>query len=87
MLKERGAEKTGYRGCLTGALVGGIIGAIVVVYWSCQYTQTSAPGLPPTLLPVLFGFLGFLAGAIMGSVVMFLLDLVVRKRESEEDEF
>ena len=87
MLKERGVEKTGYRGCLTGALVGGVIGAAGVVYWSLEYSRQTATGLPPTLLPVVFGFIGFVAGAFLGSVVVFLADLVVRKRETEEDDF
>ena len=87
MLKERGAEKTGYRGCLMGALVGGIIGAAIVVYWSLQYTRVSTPALPSTLLPVLFGFIGFVVGAVLGSLMVFLVDLVIRKREIEEDEF
>lgn len=87
MLKERGAEKTGYRGCLIGLVVGGLIGAMVTVMWSKQYTQATAPDMPVVLMTAMFGSVGFVAGGIVGILLTFFFDLFTRKREQEEDEF
>jgi hypothetical protein len=88
LLKERGGERTGYRGCLVGTLVGGVICAAVAAIWSYNYTRESVSGLlPASLLPVLFGFVGFVAGGFAGGVVSLVLDVLARKKEDAEDEF
>lgn len=87
LLKERGAEKSGYRGCLVSALVFGLIGGVIAIWWSRQYALETAPDMPVVLMSVMFGVVGFVAGGVVGVLMSFLLDLLVRKREHEEDEF
>lgn len=87
MLKERGAERTGYRGCLVGGVIFGLIGAIITYVYTLGYAQSTYPDMPQFLFPIMFGAIGFIAGAIVGCVVVFLLDVVTRKKESEADQF
>lgn len=87
ILKERGAERSGYRGCLIGALIFGAIGAYVAVSMFSSNAANAAPAMPAFLFQVMFGSVGFVAGGIVGTLVVFLLDLVTRKREREIDQF
>ena len=87
MLKERGAEKTGYRGCLVGLLVGGVVGGGVGYRVGALYVEQSAPAMPGVVMSVMFASVGFVVGALLGILVVWLIDLFTRKREQEADEF
>jgi hypothetical protein len=43
--------------------------------------------MPVFLIPIMFSAVGFVGGAVIGCLVVFLLDLVTRKKENELDEF
>ncbi|MBM3464376.1 MAG: hypothetical protein FJX76_19960 [Armatimonadetes bacterium] len=87
MLKDFGAEKTGYRGCLVGFVVGGLIGAVVAFWFAAKYTQVNVPDMPVAVMSFAFGAVGFVVGGILGLIISFVVDLVTRKREKEEDSF
>lgn len=87
ILKERGAERSGYRGCLIGGLLFGAIGAFVTVTMFGTNAAKATPEMPAFLFQVMYGSVGFVIGAIIGNVVIFLLDLVTRKKEREIDQF
>ncbi len=87
MLKERGAEKTGYRGCLIWALVFGLIAAVVTWIYASRYTGDTAPDMPFFIIPVLFASIAFVAGGIVGALLSLSYDFFVRRRETEEDNF
>lgn len=87
MLKERGAEKSGYRGCLISAAVAGLIGAIAGYIWGGHYASVNVPDMSAVLLQLMFGVVGFIGGSVVGVVFSFFLDLLVRRRETEEEEF
>lgn len=88
ILKERGAERSGYRGCLIGALVFGAIGIYMsITMFDVAAIASATPAMPAFLFQVMFGSVGFVAGAIVGTLVVFLLDLVTRKKEREIDQF
>jgi hypothetical protein len=87
LLKERGAERSGYRGCLVGGVAFGLIGAIVTYFYTQGYAASNYPDMPVFLIPIMFSAVGFVGGAVIGCLVVFLLDLVTRKKENELDEF
>lgn len=88
MLKERGAERSGYRGCLIGGVVFGVLGAILTVWYTADYASVRGNDqMPSFLFKVMFGSVGFIIGSLVGCLVVFLLDLVTRKKEIELDEF
>ena len=65
----------------------GVIGAVVAYIITSGSTQESTPGMPVHLIPVMASAVGFVVGAVVGCVVMFLLDLLTRKKEQELDDF
>ena len=86
LLKERGAEKSGYRGCLFGGVTFGAVGAALAVWYTRDYA-TKSPEMSKFLFSVMFGSVGFVVGSLVGVLVVFLFDLATRKKEREIDEF
>lgn len=86
ILKERGAERSGYRGCLIGGVLFGIIGAIVTIYLTRDYAK--APNdMTAFMFNAMFGSVGFVVGGLVGCLLVFILDLLTRKKEREIDQF
>lgn len=86
MLKERGAEKSGYRGCLVGSLVGGVPGAYIALHLT-QNSVREVQGFGASMFSVMYGSLGFIVGMVVGVLVVFVIDLFTRKREEDIDAF
>lgn len=86
LLKERGDERSGYRGCLVGSVGFGLIGATGTI-WFTRATVAQAPESASFMFAAVGGSVGFVAGAIIGGLVVFLFDLATRRKEHELDEF
>jgi hypothetical protein len=86
LLKERGAEKSGYRGCLIGSLIGGGIGGYLGYSWSLT-ASNDVHGMASKMFGVMYGSIGFTVGTITGLSLVWFVDLFTRKREKDIDEF